>query len=124
MTSLSSYITHLRKSKQHAWHGIAYAVRHETNFRIQLGIALLVTIIMLIYRISPIEMIIVILLMLAVLVLELLNTAIEALADIVTPRLHDQVRIVKDITAGMVLLTGIGAIIIGCIIFFPYIFSF
>jgi diacylglycerol kinase len=59
----------------------------------------------------------------AVLVLESLNTIFEHLSDILKPRLHDYVRIIKDIMAATVLITSLGALVVGIIIFWPYFFG-
>jgi diacylglycerol kinase (ATP) len=55
---------------------------------------------------------------------EALNTAFEFLADAASPEFHPLVRNAKDVAAGAVLITAIGAVIIGCIVFWPYVKSF
>lgn len=119
---MTKYIKHFWKSKSHAMRGIQYTFRNEANFRTQVIIAILVIMAIIIFDVKPLEAIIVLLLIFSVLILELLNTAIEALSDVVMPRLHEQIKVVKDISAGMVLLAGILSVIIGTIIFLPYIF--
>lgn len=66
-------------------------------------------------------MIVILLLVLSVLILELLNSALEKFLDILKPRLQLHVARVKDIMAAMVLLASIGALVIGGMIFLPYI---
>ena len=53
---------------------------------------------------------------------EAINTCIEELCNIVSPQYHPLVKKIKDIAAGMVLLTAIIAVIIGVIIFSPYLY--
>jgi diacylglycerol kinase len=48
-----------------------------------------------------------------------INSALEALCDIVHPDRHDRIRDAKDLAAGAVLLASIGAAIIGCLVFIP-----
>ena len=52
-------------------------------------------------------------------ILEVLNAVVERLADLVKPRLHPILHDVKDMMAGAVLLSAIGAAVIGIFIFLP-----
>jgi diacylglycerol kinase (ATP) len=52
---------------------------------------------------------------------EALNTAFEFLADAASPAFHPLVRDAKDVAAGAVLITAIGAAVIGAIIFWPHV---
>lgn len=54
---------------------------------------------------------------------EALNSALEFLADYSAPRWHPLIEHAKDVAAGAVLLTAIGALIIGVIVFLPYLKS-
>jgi diacylglycerol kinase len=56
----------------------------------------------------------------AVLVIELINTIFERVVDILKPSVHPYAQLVKDIMAAAVLLSSIGSIIVGIIIFWPY----
>lgn len=117
-----NYLKHFMESKNHAWRGIHYTFRHEPNFRIQTVIAIAVIILGWYVGLTTYEMIVLLFLVVSVLTLELFNTTIETLADVVKPRLHEQVKLVKDIAAGMVLLASIASIVIGGMIFYPYFF--
>ncbi|GHU64774.1 hypothetical protein FACS1894123_09990 [Bacteroidia bacterium] len=55
---------------------------------------------------------------------EAINTSIEILADVVSPEHHPQIKLVKDIAAGAVLLTAIAAVVVGFIVFLPKIIPF
>ncbi len=59
--------------------------------------------------------------MTAVLVAESINTAIEIDIDLTSPQYHPYARDTKDVAAGAVLISVIGAVIIGAIIFVPKI---
>ena len=52
---------------------------------------------------------------------EALNTAFEFLADAASPEFHPLIRDAKDVAAGAVLITAIGAAVIGTIIFWPHL---
>lgn len=54
-------------------------------------------------------------------VTEILNTSIETLTDIISPNYNERAKIVKDLAAGAVLVASIIAVIIGLIVFIPYI---
>lgn len=55
----------------------------------------------------------------AVLAAEAINSAIEALADLVSPEYNAAIKKTKDLAAGAVLITAIAAAIVGFIIFLP-----
>ena len=62
-----------------------------------------------------------ILLFALVISLELVNTAVEAVVDLVTEERKPLAKIAKDTAAGAVLFASLAAVIIGCIIFIPYL---
>ena len=111
-------------SLHHAILGFVFVFRHEQNFRIQLVAAAAVIVLAVALRVSAPDRVALLLLIFAVLSLELLNSAIEWLVDIVKPRLHDQVARVKDIMAAAVLLVSACAAFVGLMIFWPYVVRF
>ena len=106
-----------------AINGIKYVFRHEQNFQIQLLLTIFVVFLVWFFPLSKGEIIVIILLIFLVLILELMNSAFEKLADVLKPRLSQQIAMIKDIMAAMVLVASIGALIIGMIIFWPYLFE-
>ena len=108
------------ESLKAAFGGLKAAV-FERSFRIMAIVAVLVIIAMLYYPTSRLEKVLLLAAILAVLVLELVNSTIERIMNIVNPEYSEQVRAVKDLMAAIVLLASIGAAIIGLIIFLPYI---
>ncbi len=52
---------------------------------------------------------------------EALNTAFEFLADVASPQFHPMVEKAKDVAAGAVLVSSIGAVIIGMLVIGPYV---
>lgn len=73
------------------------------------------------FSIAPIEWVVVLLCCGAVIGLEMINSAIERLCDLVHPDYHPAIKYTKDISAGAVLWVSIISVIIGCIIFLPKI---
>lgn len=100
--------------------GLKLAFKTEHNFRLQILLALVVITLSIYFPLKNWEIIVVVLLVISVLVMELLNTALEYFTDLLKPRLHHYVHMIKDLMAAAVLLTAIGALVVGLIIFLPY----
>lgn len=109
------------RSLRHAVNGLSYAIKNEKNFQNEIAVACVVLVAMIYYRVSPSEMIVLFLVIMGVLVMELLNTVMERIADILKPKIHPYVRVIKDLMAASVLVSSVLAIIIGLIIFIPHI---
>ncbi len=103
-----------------AFRGLRYAISYERNFQIEVLAAFLVIALILIFQIKSWEAIILILMIACVLIIELANTVVERVIDILKPRIHPYVRLIKDMMAAAVLISSIFALIIGIIIFYPY----
>ncbi len=108
----------IQKSFGYALRGVEHVFKSEQNFRIQLMVGVMAVIAGLYFQISGIKFMFLASIITLVLILECINTAIERVADIVKPRLSEQVKVIKDIMAGAVLLASVLAIIIGICIFF------
>ncbi|HBB37540.1 MAG: Diacylglycerol kinase [Candidatus Magasanikbacteria bacterium GW2011_GWD2_43_18] len=115
------HIRHFFFSLGYALRGVWYVYRNEQNFRFQILAAIIVGILAWYFPLNDAERILVLLLIMLILILELVNSAIEKFTDIVKPRLHQHVQIVKDIMAGTVLVASVGSIILGLMIFVPHI---
>lgn len=111
----------LLKSIRYALRGVRFAFKEEQNLRIHVFASVFVIAVALFLNIRVWEIIILILLIFAVLILEMINTIFERLADMLQPRLHTYVKIIKDMMAATVLMAVIGSAVIGVIIFFPYL---
>lgn len=114
-------IKRLWQSFVEAGRGIKYVFIHEQNFRLQIFVTFFVLLAVWLFELSKAEMIVIFLLILLVLILELLNSAVERLSDVLKPRLSLQIGLVKEIMAGMVFLSSLGAVVIGMIIFWPHV---
>ncbi|MFI5205775.1 MAG: diacylglycerol kinase family protein [Candidatus Paceibacterales bacterium] len=101
--------------------GLTSAFKEERNFRLQSYIAIVVVIAMVALKLSRIESAILVLIMLLVLSLELINSQIEKFLDLIEPNHHPRVKIIKDFSAGAVLLSALGSVIIGLLIFWPHV---
>ena len=72
-------------------------------------------------RLSTLEWCGIVLAVVAVWVAEALNTAFEFLADVASPEFHPLVEKSKDVAAGAVLISAVGAVVIGTLVFGPHI---
>jgi diacylglycerol kinase len=112
------------RSVLYACKGIAYCMQKERNFKIQLVCAVAAAAAGLFFKISGTEWLALLLCIALVLSLEMANTAIERLCDHVQAEHHINIRVIKDVAAGAVLLSAAITLICGCIIFIPKIISF
>ncbi len=111
----------LGKSFGYAFEGIWTGIRKERNMRIHCLAVILVTAAGAFFGLSAAEWCICLLLFGMVISLELVNTAVEAVVDLVTEEKKPLAKIAKDTAAGAVLFTAVMAVIIGCIIFIPHL---
>ncbi|HEY6923050.1 MAG TPA: diacylglycerol kinase [Steroidobacteraceae bacterium] len=93
--------------------GLAHALRAENSVRIQVGVFVVVIAVMSWLRPEPVWWGLVLLASSGVLTAELLNTAVEHLADHLHPEMHPSIRTVKDCAAAAVLVAVLGAITVG-----------
>ena len=102
--------------------GIAFTFKNERNFRIEVYFSIFVLIALFVFRANLLQSAIVVMMIFLVLMIELMNTAIERVVDILKPRKHPYARVIKDVSAAMVLVLTIGASIVGILVFVPLIF--
>ena len=102
-----------------AFEGLKVALYHERNFRIQVGVFIVVIIAGFLFQINSTEWIFILLCAAVVLSTELINSAIEKLCNHVTPEIHPLIKKIKDFSAAAVLVGTILSVIIGTIIFLP-----
>lgn len=118
------FMFRLTRSFSFALNGLRICVVKGANFRIHLFCTLLAAILGSYFHLSVNEWLILLLCIGFVLCLEMLNTAIEQLCDVVHKENHPGIKIIKDIAAGAVLVSAIIAAICGAFIFLPKIISF
>lgn len=106
---------------KYAWNGIISVVRSERNFRIHLLVAIIAITAGLVMQLNQIEWLFIVVAIGSVLVTECVNSAIEKMLDYLKPEIHPKAKVVKDLSAGAVLLCAIMAVVIGLIVFIPKI---
>ena len=109
------------RSMGFAFEGLRYAFSNQRSLRIECIIAGIIVVIGYALDISRLEWVIVIISISFVIGLELVNTAIEAVVDLVSPEYHPVAKVAKDIASAAVLTSGVGGLIAGLVIFGAYI---
>ena len=121
---IESYKTssNVLKSFKYAFSGISYVLKTSRNFKIQLIFAVTSLMIGFLLQISQSNYVILIATIMSVLILEILNTSIESIVDLVVKKEFSSLaKISKDTSAGAVLLASINSVIIALYIFVPKI---
>ncbi|MCB9949249.1 MAG: diacylglycerol kinase family protein [Rhodospirillaceae bacterium] len=109
------------RSFVHAGAGVRFVLTTQHNVRIHLAAAVLAVAAGLALGISSADWRWIIAAIAWVWFAEAANTAIEHLCDVVCPGPHEGVRIAKDVAAGAVLISAIGAAILGIVTLWPYL---
>ena len=110
---------HLLNSFKHAGRGLWYALSTQPNMQVHLILTIIVLGLSFYLRVSYLEFLIIIFTIGMVLIAEMVNTSIEAMTDLITIKYSKHAKIAKDVSAGMVLITAIIAVIVALIIFIP-----
>ena len=121
---IESYETssNVLKSFKYAFSGISYVLKTSRNFKIQLIFAVTSLMIGFLLQISQSNYVILIATIMSVLILEILNTSIESVVDLIVKKEFSSLaKISKDTSAGAVLLASINSVIIAVYIFVPKI---
>ena len=113
----------LYKSFGYAFEGIFAGIRGERNMKIHCFAAVCVIVAGVLFHISVTEWCICLVLFGLILSLELVNTAIEAVVDLVTKDKKPLAKLAKDTAAGAVLIAAVMAAMAGLLIFVPKLVS-
>lgn len=111
-------------SFRYAFNGIRLLIQKEHNAWIHCAITICVIPAGFIFNLSTTEWISIIIIIGAVFSAEAINSAIEAISDLVSPEYNESIKQTKDLAAGAVLIMAIIAVIIGLIIFIPKIIPY
>ncbi|MDZ7611457.1 MAG: diacylglycerol kinase family protein [Candidatus Moranbacteria bacterium] len=111
------------KSFRHAFRGFWYMFRRERNFRIEVIIGVIVLAAAFLLKMKDWEIAAIIFAIFSILILESINTLVERLVNIFKPRIHPYAKMLKDVTASIVLIGSLGAFLIGLVIFWSYVFG-
>ena len=118
-----TYIKKRLLSFKWAIKGIVTLFSKHANAQIHLLATIIVVLLAVFFRTTVVESALLILCIVLVLSMEALNSAIETLADRVSVQQDDLIRQVKDIAAAAVLISALGAAIVGVVIFLPKVYA-
>ena len=104
------------RSFEHAYRGLVSAVRTQRNMRFHVFAAVGVLVGSLLVGVSELELAVLVLTILVVFVTEMFNTAMEFVVDLVTSEYHPLAKLAKDVSAGAVLVSSVGAVLVGYLV--------
>lgn len=103
--------------------GLKFAYRYNRNLKIHLAVALLVAFLGLYLHIPTQEAAILVVAIVLVVTAEMINTVVEEVVNLITEDYALKAKVAKDVSAAMVLVTALGASVIGILVFLPYFFK-
>ena len=110
------------KSFAYAGDGIKALFKTEHNAYIHAGLTATALLLAVVLHISRLEWMALILAMAGVWITEILNTALEKTADLISEDYHPLIKLVKDLAAAAVLISAVAALLVGLLIFLPKLF--
>jgi diacylglycerol kinase len=111
------------KSFEFALNGLKGIIIQERNFKIQLFAGILAVILGLLLKLNSAEWLDLVIVITLVLILELVNTSIEEMVDLVSPQFQEKAKVAKDVAAATVLVASFGSVVIGAFLFIPKIMN-
>ncbi len=108
-------------SFRYAFAGLWWTLKTQRNMRIHVTIGVIAFGLALLLRFSSDELALLLVMTTLVLVLEMVNTVVEAAVDLASPEYHPLAKVAKDVAAGAVLVSAIGSILVGLLLFVPHL---
>ena len=97
-------------------------LRSERNFQIEV-FALIINLLLIVYlKVTGLEAALILIVSFSVLSLEILNTCVEKICDIIQPEFDQRIKIIKDMAAGSVFLMAMASVVVGVLIYSKYLF--
>jgi diacylglycerol kinase len=118
---MPNHLHGLKQSFRAAARGILVTFKEERTFRVMTAAALLMIAFVTVLPLAAWERVLLLLLTGSVLVLELVNSMVERLVDLLKPRLSAYVGEVKDLMAGAVLVAALFAAVLAILILLPHV---
>ena len=119
MQKKESFLVNRLKSVGFAFKGMLILIRTEASIKVQLFIAIVITIAGFYFDISKSEWMAQLIMIGIVMSMEGMNAAVEYIADFIHPEYHKKIGLIKDVAAGAVFIASIIAVIIAGIIYLP-----
>ena len=115
--------TSLLGSFKYALSGIGFAIINNRNMQIHVLAALVALVLSLYFKIEKGELLAIIVMIILVVSAEMINTSIEEMTNLITKEHRREAKIAKDVSAGMVLVVSLGALVVGLYVFLPRILN-
>ena len=97
-------------------------LKSERNFQIEV-FALLINLFLIVFlKLNTVDAAIILIVSFSVLSLEILNTAIEKVCDIIQPEFDLRIKVIKDISAAAVVLMALASVVVGVLVYWKYLF--
>lgn len=112
----------IHRSFWNAIKGVIWLIKSERNFQIEVSALLINVFLILYFKLTANDAALIFAVSFAVLGLEILNTCVEKICDIIQPEFDERIKIIKDIAASAVFLMSIGAVIVGLLVYSKYLF--
>ena len=110
------------KSLLNAINGVIWMLKSERNFQIEI-FGLIINLFLIVFlKLNAFDAAIILMISFAVLSLEILNTCVEKICDIIQPEYDQRIKVIKDIAAGSVVLMAIASVFVGILIYWKYLF--
>ena len=110
------------KSLLYSIKGAFWMLKSERNFQLEV-FALIINLFLIVYfKLNSTDVALILLVCFLVLIAETINTAIEKICDFVEPNFNKKIGIIKDISAGAVILATLLSIIVGVLVYRKYFF--
>jgi len=106
----------LLQSFNNAFQGLVYSVRYQRNMRIHLAVTVVVLVGSIFLNLSRLELVAVLFAISLVLVMELVNSAVETVIDLVTDAFDPRAKAAKDLSAGAVLVAAVNAVAVAYLV--------
>jgi len=113
----------LGKSFKVSFSGLKIAIKEENTLRIGVFVSITVVFFMFYFPLLSIERAMVVFCIFLVLSIELMNTQVERVTNLIDSNHSPKIRMIKDLAAAAVLMSIIGAGIVACFIFLPHIIN-
>jgi len=107
----------LLDSFRHAIDGVCHVFRTQRHMRFHFFMVVLVLALAKVYRLNRTELLVLLFSICFVLITEMVNTAVEAIIDMITQNYHPLAKYAKDVTAGAVLIASVNAVVVGFLLF-------
>lgn len=110
-------------SFKYAFRGIRAVISSERNAKVHILFAILAVILSVVLKVGLLEFLFVFIAVLLVFLSEIVNTAIEKTLDLISQENNHIVQLTKDMMAGAVLLSALGAVVVAVVVFGPHIWQ-